>query len=179
MDLSVADFYALIQTSRMNHGLRWMGCVVAAVFLSGCAPKESAPAPVAEVEDPAIRREQLFGPEAKFPEITWRSSGLGILMVNPGEGVAPKLMDTVRVHYSGRLKDGTVFDDSRKRNKPSDFVVNHLITGWASAMQTLRPGGHAVFFIPPSLGYGGTRVAGIPPNSGLIFEVELLAVNPE
>ena len=58
------------------------------------------------------------------------------------------------------------------------FAVNRLITGWAAAMPSLKPGGKAVFYIPPSLGYGGMRSGDIPPVSGLIFEVELLEVNP-
>ena len=116
---------------------------------------------------------------AKDPAIEWRSSGLGIKIVVPGEGTAPKLTDTVRVHYRGRLKDGKVFDDSHPRGKPSDFVVNRLVTGLAAGIPSLKPGGRAVFFIPPSLGYGGMRSGDIPPLSGLIFEVELLAVNPE
>jgi FKBP-type peptidyl-prolyl cis-trans isomerase len=86
--------------------------------------------------------------------------------------------DTIRVHYIGRLKDGQVFDDSHQRGEPSDFVVNQLISGWAAAMPSLKPGGRAIFFIPPYLGYGGLRAGKIPPESGLIFEVELIAVNP-
>jgi FKBP-type peptidyl-prolyl cis-trans isomerase FklB len=97
----------------------------------------------------------------------------------PGEGAAPQLTDRIRVHYVGRLKDGRVFDDSHPRGQPADFVVNQLITGWAAAMPTLKPGGRAQFFIPPNLGYGGVRAGSIPPYSGLIFEVELIAVNPE
>ena len=84
----------------------------------------------------------------------------------------------VRVHYTGRLKDGTVFDSSVARGKPSDFAVDRLITGWSAAMLTLKPGGKAVIYIPPHLGYGGIRSGNIPPFSGLIFEVEVIAVNP-
>lgn len=92
--------------------------------------------------------------------------------------MAPQFTDTVRVHYTGELKNGSVFDDSRSRGKPGDFVVNRLIPGWAAAMPVLKPGGKAEFFIPPDLGYGGVQAAGVPPGSGLIFEVELIAVNP-
>ena len=85
----------------------------------------------------------------------------------------------VRGKYTGRLKDGTVFDDSRSRGSPSDFPVSNLIPGWSAAMLTLRPGGKALFYIPPHLGYGGLRSGKVPPFSGLVFEVEVLAVNPE
>lgn len=149
-----------------------------ALGLAGCAPKEEPPPVVSEADQAAARRDKFFGESARDPAIQWRPSGLGIKIVIPGEGAAPGPTDRIRVHYIGRLKDGKVFDDSYPRGKPSDFVVNRLITGWAAAMPSLKPGGKAVFFIPPSLGYGGMRAGDIPPVSGLIFEVELIAVNP-
>lgn len=132
-----------------------------------------------EQEVAAFEHAKFFGASAKGPGIAWRSSGLGIKIITPGQGTAPTPSDRVRVHYVGRLKDGKVFDDSHARGKPSDFTVNRLITGWAAAMPSLKPGGKAMFYIPPSLGYGGMRSGDIPPVSGLIFEVELIAVNPE
>lgn len=148
--------------------------------LAGCGPKEP-PAPVVPEKTQAeMRREEYFGLEiAQAPGIEWRNSGLGIKVLVPGEGEAPKLTDTVRVHYTGRLKDGTVFDDSRARGQPADFPVNGLITGWAAAMSSLKPGGKGIFYVPPHLGYSGLRAGKIPPFSGLVFEVELIAVNPE
>ena len=153
--------------------------MVVGLLFSGCSPQEPAAPVVSEADEAAARHEQFFGAEAKAPGIEWRSSGLGIRVLVAGEGPAPKMSDTIRVHYVGRLKDGTVFDDSHPRGKPSDFVVNQLITGWAAAMPSLKAGGRAVIFIPPQLGYGGMRAGKIPPDSGLIFEVELLAVNPD
>ena len=149
------------------------------IFLAGCAPQEPLITTTPEQVQAALRREQFFGAAAKDPGVAWRSSGLGIKIISPGEGTAPTSTDRIRVHYVGRLKDGKVFDDSHARGKPSDFTVNRLITGWAAAMPSLKPGGKAVFFIPPSLGYGGMRSGDIPPVSGLIFEVELIAVHPE
>ena len=149
------------------------------LLLTGCGPSEPPP-PVAPVrDDVAIRREWLFGPRAAASDITWRPSGLGIRVITPGDGVAPQPTDRVRVHYVGQLKDGRVIDDSRARGKPMDFTVNRLISGWAAGMSALKPGGRAEFFIPPSLGYGNMGVGGIPAGSGLIFDVELIAVNPE
>lgn len=152
----------------------WLGAVL--LLLAGCGPKEPPPAP--EQDEALMWREQYFGALAQTPGIEWRASGLGIRILAPGTGEAPKMTDRIRVHYVGRLKDGTVFDDSHARGKPADFVVNQLITGWAAAMPALKPGGRAEFYIPPHLGYGGLRSGKIPPHSGLIFEVELLAVNP-
>ncbi len=160
------------------HSLLRLVLVGAGLGLSGCGPRETAPPAGPVVDEAALRREEFFGAEARDPAIVWRPSGLGVKIIVPGEGIAPTSMDRVHVQYIGRLKDGKIFDDSRKRNKPSIFPVNRLITGWAAAMPSLKPGGKAVFFIPPSLGYGGMRSGDIPPVSGLIFEVELLEVNP-
>jgi len=147
------------------------------VLLPGCDQQDTPP-PGAGPDPAVLKREKLFGDAAKATDIVWRSSGLGIRLLAPGEGVAPRLTDTVRVHYVGRLKDGRVFDSSRARGAPADLVISRLITGWAAAMPALKPGGKAEFFIPPSLGYGNMQAGTIPPNSGLIFEVELIAVNP-
>ncbi len=149
------------------------------LMLAGCAPKPP-PAPAVPARSEAeVRREQYFGKElAADKDIAWRTSNLGIRIIAPGEGPLIQLQDRVRVHYAGRLVDGTVFDSSVERGKPSEFAVDRLITGWSAAMLTLRPGGKAVIYIPPHLGYGGVRAGKVPPFSSLIFEVEVLAVNP-
>lgn len=175
--------FAAHVTLRVHRSSMRIAILVAAGFfaLLGAACSKPEPVAAAPEPDPALeRRERHFGPEiAARKDIEWRSSGLGIRIIEPGEGTPPKLTDKVRVRYIGRLKDGTVFDDSTQREKPSDFPVNQLINGWAAAMPTLKPGGKAEFYIPPHLGYGGMRAGNIPPNSGLIFEVELIAVNPQ
>jgi FKBP-type peptidyl-prolyl cis-trans isomerase len=150
-----------------------------ALLVAACAPKEPVAAAAPERDETAIRREWLYGPSAAAADIVWRPSGLGIRLITPGAGPAPALSDHIRVHYVCRLKDGRVIDDTHAKGKPSDFVVSRLITGWAAGMTELRPGGRAELFIPPSLGYGNMSVAGIPSGSGLIFDVELIAVNPE
>jgi len=151
-----------------------------ALLAAGCGPQEP-PAPAEpEKTEAELRRELYFGREiAADKAIKWRPSGLGIKVITSGEGLNPQMTDRVRVHYIGRLKDGTVFDDSHLRGKPADFAVNRLIPGWSAAMPSLMPGGKGVFYIPPHLAYGGIRAGNIPPFSGLIFEVELIAVNPE
>jgi FKBP-type peptidyl-prolyl cis-trans isomerase FklB len=127
-----------------------------------------------------LRRIKFFGADAAAdPAIDWRSTGLGVKILAPGEGLSPTLSDRVRVHYTGRLADGTVFDDTRAKDKPAQFGVGQLVRGLSDGMTYLKPGGRAVFYIPPSLGYGSMRAGNIPPVSGLIFDVELLAVNPE
>ena len=129
-------------------------------------------------DEAAVRREWLFGPRAAAPGITWRPSGLGLRILAPGEGAAPLPTDRVRVHYVGSLKDGRVVDDTRAKGKPLDFVLNRVIPGWTEGIAELKPGGRAELFVPPSIGYGNNGVGDIPAGSGLIFEVELIAVNP-
>ncbi len=157
-----------------------MGCLsLAAVFVfSGCGPSKPAAPVAAKRDDATIMREWLYGPRSSVAGVEWQPSGLGIRVIMPGTGDAPKTTDRVRVHYVCSLKDGKVIDDSRTRGAPSDLVVKTLIAGWAEGMAALKPGGRAEFFIPPSLGYGTMGGGGVPAGAGLIFDVELLAVNP-
>jgi FKBP-type peptidyl-prolyl cis-trans isomerase len=145
------------------------------LFLAGCGPKETPPPPRDEA---AVQREWLYGERAAAKDIVWKSDGLGIRVLAPGEGAAPSPTDRIRVHFKCVLKDGKVIVDSRTQGQPGEFVVNKLIPGWAEGMTALKPGGRAEFFIPPSLAYGNRGGQGIPAGAGLIFEVELLAVNP-
>lgn len=106
-------------------------------------------------------------------------SGLQYKVITAGEGDAPAATDTVSVHYRGTLIDGTEFDSSYSRGQPTSFPVNGVIAGWQEGLQLMKPGSKFQFFIPPNLAYG-ERGAGadIGPNAALVFEVELLAVNP-
>ena len=83
-------------------------------------------------------------------------------------------------HYTGRLADGTVFDSSVERGEPATFGVDQVIPGWQEALQRMQVGDKWRLWLPPELAYG-ERGAGdrIPPNAALVFEVELLEVNPE
>lgn len=163
----------------MNRLLALLSLLTLGVLV-GCGPKEPEAPAVPEKSVAEQRRENWFGAKlAAEPGITWRESGLGIKVLKEGEGALIQRMDKVRVHYVGRLIDGTEFDSSLARGKPNDFRVADLINGWAAAMTTMRPGGKALFYIPPHLGYGGLRAGKIPPNSAIIFEVDVLAVNPE
>ncbi len=114
---------------------------------------------------------------AKKPGVKVTASGLQVEIIKPGEGKRPGAKDVVKVHYTGKLIDGTVFDSSVKRGEPIDFALNQVIPGWTEGLQHLMVGGKAILTIPPELAYG-ERGAGnvIPPNSTLVFEVELLDV---
>jgi FKBP-type peptidyl-prolyl cis-trans isomerase FklB len=104
-------------------------------------------------------------------------SGLQYRVVSEGSGASPKATDAVTVNYRGTLIDGTEFDSSYQRNKPAIFQVDRVIRGWTEALQLMKEGAKWELFIPAKLAYG-ERGAGssIPPNSVLIFEVELITV---
>lgn len=105
-------------------------------------------------------------------------SGLQYKVVKQGTGKSPKATDTVSVHYSGKLLDGTEFDSSIKRGQPASFPVNGVIKGWTEALQLMKVGSKWQVFIPADLAYGanGPPGSGIGPNSVLVFDVELLGI---
>ena len=121
------------------------------------------------------RRRDWFGEAADQPGFTFRASGLGHRIVTRGEGPAPGSHSTVRLTYTGRLRDGRVFDSV---SKPSVFRLNALLPGLGAGLQLIGPGGRIELLIPPSLGYGNRAAGGIPPGSGLIFDVTLVSVEP-
>ena len=100
--------------------------------------------------------------------------------INSGNGASPKRGDTVNVHYTGWLTDGTKFDSSVDRNEPFAFVLGtgQVIQGWDQGVGGMRVGDKARLTIPPELAYGAQGYPGaIPPNATLIFEVELLSIS--
>ncbi len=106
-------------------------------------------------------------------------SGLQYEVLNPGEGPVPKLEDRVQVHYHGTLIDGTVFDSSLERGKPSEFSPRGVISGWQEALLMMPQGSKWKLYVPANLAYGERPHGGaIKPNSPLIFEMELLDILP-
>jgi len=103
-------------------------------------------------------------------------SGLQYKVINEGTGETPTLQDKVRTHYRGTLIDGTEFDNSYKRNKPTEFSVTGVIKGWTEALQLMKVGSKWQLYIPAELAYGEKPISSIPPNSTLIFEIELLDI---
>jgi FKBP-type peptidyl-prolyl cis-trans isomerase FklB len=105
-------------------------------------------------------------------------SGLQYKVLKKGEGQSPKATDTVRTHYHGTFLNGQVFDSSVERGEPAEFPVNRVIPGWTEALQLMHVGDKWQLFIPSKLAYGkrGTPDGAIPPDSTLVFEVELLEI---
>ena len=104
------------------------------------------------------------------------SSGLQYKVLAEGSGKTPKATDEVTVNYRGTLIDGTEFDSSYGRGKPLTVKVNGVIRGWSEALQLMKAGSRWQLVIPPDLAYGERGMGRIPPNSTLIFEVELISV---
>ena len=106
-------------------------------------------------------------------------TGLKYRRLRDGNGKKPKLTDRVKVHYTGKLIDGTVFDSSVERGEPITFALNQVIPGWTEGLQLMDEGSKYLLYIPYNLGYGEQQAGSIPPGSTLTFEVELLEINPK
>lgn len=102
--------------------------------------------------------------------------GLQYKVLVEGDGPSPKPTDFVSVNYKGSLVDGTLFDSSYTRGEPVNPRVDGVIKGWSEALQLMKPGSKWEIFVPPNLAYGARGFNRIPPNSTLIFEIELLSI---
>ena len=103
-------------------------------------------------------------------------TGLQYKVIQEGDGESPMADNRVKVHYTGRLMDGTIFDSSVERGEPAEFGLRQVIKGWTEGLQLMKVGSKFEFFIHPKLGYGARPKPSIPGNSLLIFEVELLGI---
>ncbi len=103
-------------------------------------------------------------------------SGLQYKVLQQGTGAVAKATDKVKVHYEGRLIDGTVFDSSYQRGQPTSFAPNQVIKGWTEALTMMPVGSKWQLYIPQELGYGARGAGKIPPFSTLVFDVEVLEI---
>ena len=110
------------------------------------------------------------------PGIKETPTGLQYRVIREGNGDIPNKTDKVKVHYAGRLMDGSEFDSSIERGEPAEFGLNQVIKGWTEGLQLMKVGSKYEFFIHPNIAYGSRPRPKIPANSLLIFEVELLGI---
>lgn len=134
----------------------------------------------AELEANTKKGQEFLEQNKTEPGVQVTESGLQYKVLEEGNGPKPTAEDKVKVHYTGKLIDGTVFDSSIERGEPTEFNVNRVIPGWTEGLQLMSVGSKYMFYIPANIAYG-ERGAGqqIGPNETLIFEVELLEIVSE
>ena len=162
--------------------------------LTGAQPKMTDEAMQQAVADMQRRQEALalaaqtkreqenvkfLAENRKKPGVETTASGLQFQVLKAGEGKSAGPRSLVVTHYEGRLLDGTVFDSSVQRGTPAEFRVDGVIKGWQEALQDMREGDKRRLWIPSELAYGAAGTGPIPPNSVLVFEVELIDVKDE
>lgn len=133
--------------------------------------ESSAPPPTPEEAGSAFLAEN-----ANREGVVTTASGLQYEVLASGDGATPGPTDIVTTHYHGTFVDGRVFDSSVQRGQPASFPVNRVIKGWTEALQLMKVGDKWRIYCPPDLAYGNEGRSGIPPDSTLVFEVELLGV---
>ena len=149
--------------------------VIRDFFMALEAKQNEAAAKMGEVNKAA--GEAFLAENAKRPEVKTTESGLQYEVIAEGNGDKPAASDTVVVHYTGTLIDGTVFDSSVERGTPATFGVTQVIPGWVEALQLMQVGAKWRLYIPSDLAYGPRGAGGaIGPNATLIFDVELLQI---
>ncbi len=130
----------------------------------------------AKEKELAAMEESIEQIKGQWPDAITTESGLKYVVEAEGEGDTPKTGDMVKVHYTGKLLDGTTFDSSVERGTPIDFPVGQgrVIKGWDEALLTMKKGEKRVLIIPSNLGYGPSGRGPIPPNATMVFDVELI-----
>ena len=148
---------------------------VAALALAACQPKAAGP-------DGAAQSKAFMAKVVTEPGVRVLPSGVAYKIVRngPANGLRPQLNDEVKVHYEGKLVSGRIFDSSYERGQPAAMGLKGLIPAWQEALVLMRPGDEWILYVPPEKGYGaeGAGDGQIPPNSALIFRIELIDVLP-
>lgn len=166
---------------RLRQGF-WVGLMASVVLLlQGCDNELLSRIDRLEAEAAANAEAgaKFLAANAKRDGVVTTDSGLQYQVLQAGEGRSPTLEDRVRVHYRGTLIDGSEFDSSIARGKPSLFPLAGLIAGWQEVLPMMREGDRWQLYLPAKLAYGKrTPSTDIPPNSTLLFDMELLSVEP-
>ena len=130
-----------------------------------------------QIEENKVDGEKFLAENSTKARVIVLPIGLQYKVINNGDGSTPKATDKVKVHYTGKLIDGTVFDSSVERSEPSTFGVTQVIKGWTEALKLMKVGDKWELYIPSNLAYGARgKGPKIGPNTTLIFEVELLGI---
>lgn len=175
------QYFALAMEAVMNNGeslytVEEMNEILTEYSEVLMAEQEAA---MAEFAEENLANAESFLEENKARDgVFTTESGLQYEILTEADGPKPTAEDTVTVHYSGTLMDGTVFDSSYQRGTPATFPLNGVISGWTEGVQLMSVGSSYRFFIHPSLGYGETGAGDmIGPNEVLIFDVELISID--
>lgn len=157
----------------MQRSYKNVGIVIAlAAAMAACNKQPEAP----KLDTDDAKAAAFLAENAKKAGVKTTASGLQYEVITEGKGARPKATDQVKVHYEGKLVDGTVFDSSVKRGEPVTFPLNQVIPGWTEGVQLMTVGSKYRLVIPAALGYGEQGAGPIPPNAVLVFEVELLDI---
>jgi peptidylprolyl isomerase/FKBP-type peptidyl-prolyl cis-trans isomerase FklB len=156
---------------------RTLVIALAALALVACGKKQADPA---LIEANAAQAATFMAETAKKPGVKALPSGVlyRVERSGPTDGRSPKPADDVKVHYEGKLISGDVFDSSYDKGAPAVMKLNGLIPAWVEALQKMKPGDVWTLYVPPALGYGEQGAGPIPPNSVLIFKIELIDALP-
>ena len=150
-----------------------LAAAAAALLLGGCQVHDEAATNLKAAQG-------FLRLNAQQPGVVGLPSGLEYKIVSsgPADGPHPGPDDEVKVNYEGKLLDGKVFDSSFQRGEPLDLPLDRVIPGWTEALEHMRPGDEWILYIPPALGYRDKGAGPIPPNSLLIFRVQLISILP-
>ena len=162
--------------------------VVGSIRARQAAIKQQNEDAASQISNINMQRAQAFlAANGQREGVVTTSSGLQHEEITAGNGAFPIPENTVVVHYTGRFlteggqvdeSENGIFDSSVARGQPAEFGLGQVIPGWTEGLQLMKPGGKSRFYIPPGLAYGPGGTRGIPPNSLLIFDVELLEIKP-
>ncbi|WP_293678541.1 FKBP-type peptidyl-prolyl cis-trans isomerase [uncultured Phenylobacterium sp.] len=162
-------------------GRRGFVILAVALALAACAPKREAAEATPGAPEPQSEQSKAYMAKAsKEPGVVVLPSGLAYKVVRSGPPTAlkPQKGDEVKVHYEGKLEDGTVFDSSYERGQPAAMPLDKLVPGWMEALPMMRAGDEWILYVPSNLGYGAAGQGPIPPGAPLIFRIELIDVLP-
>jgi peptidylprolyl isomerase/FKBP-type peptidyl-prolyl cis-trans isomerase FklB len=144
--------------------------LLVALSLSACGQSKEA---IANMD----AAKTFMATNAKAEGVKTLPSGVQYKVVTsgPADGTSPKKSDEVKVHYEGKLLSDEIFDSSFQRGAPATFPLGGLIPAWVEALQQMKPGDEWLLYVPPEQGYGAQGAGPIPPNSVLIFRIQLIA----